>query len=361
MSFSFTDFDKKMMQRCLQLAKNGKGHVAPNPMVGCVITYENKIIGEGYHRKYGEAHAEVNAINSVKDQALLEKATLYVNLEPCAHYGKTPPCSDLIIAKKIPGIIIGNVDPYAKVAGKGIEKLQNANRKVKYGLLADEGWFLNRRFFTFHTRKRPWIILKWAESEDGFLDAIRHISNKSLPKWLTNEQSKHLVHKWRTEEQAILVGQRTAILDNPHLNVREWYGENPLRVLIDPDLSVVSPNNLLDTEQETLIFNHKKSEHTGTNEYIQTNAQESMIPQILEELYNRDIQSIIIEGGAFVLNAFIKEGLWDEARRFIGPIFLENGVAAPLIIGKPKHSEMIENTKLHYYFRDQSLNTTIQD
>jgi diaminohydroxyphosphoribosylaminopyrimidine deaminase/5-amino-6-(5-phosphoribosylamino)uracil reductase len=359
MDFNFTDFDQKMMQRCLQLAQNGKGHVAPNPMVGCVITYENKIIGEGYHRIYGEAHAEVNAINSVKDHSLLEKATLYVNLEPCAHHGKTPPCSDLIIAKQIPTIIIGNVDPYAKVAGKGIEKLQKANRNVKYGLLADEGWFLNRRFFTFHTTKRPWIILKWAESEDGFLDVIRHISNKSLPTWLTNQQSKHLVHKWRAEEQAILVGQRTAILDNPSLNVREWYGDNPVRVLIDPDLSVTSPNNLLDTEQATLIFNHEKSEQVGTKEFIQTNAKQSIIPQILNELYNRDIQSIIVEGGAFVLNAFIKEGLWDEARRFIGSVYLENGVTAPKIPGKSKHSEMIQETKLHYYYRDQSLYTTV--
>jgi diaminohydroxyphosphoribosylaminopyrimidine deaminase/5-amino-6-(5-phosphoribosylamino)uracil reductase len=359
MSFTFTDFDKKMMQRCLQLAANGIGHVAPNPMVGCVIVHNEKIIGEGFHQQYGKAHAEVNAIASVKDQSLLEQSTLYVNLEPCAHHGKTPPCSDLIIEKKIPQVIIGNVDPFAKVAGKGIEKLQKANRKVKYGLLEQEGWFLNRRFFTFHTKKRPWVILKWAESEDGYIDFIRNIKSKGTPIWLTNEQSKNLVHKWRTEEPAILVGQRTAILDNPNLNVREWYGKNPIRILIDPDLSVKSPNNLLDTDQKTWIFNYKNSFQDGNKAYIQVNPDKSIIMQIFDVLYENNIQSLIVEGGAFVLNAFIKEGLWDEARRFIGTIYLENGVNAPLIPGKPAHSETIGETKLHYYFRDQSLQTSV--
>lgn len=359
MSFTFTDFDKKMMQRCLQLAANGIGHVAPNPMVGCVIVHDGKIIGEGYHQQYGESHAEVNAIASVKDQSLLAESTLYVNLEPCAHYGKTPPCSLLIIEKKIPNIIIANVDPYAKVAGKGIENLQKANRKVKYGLLEKEGWFLNRRFFTFHTKKRPWVILKWAESEDGYLDIIRNIKSKATPTWLTNEQSRNLVHKWRTEEPCILVGQRTAILDNPNLNVREWYGKHPIRILIDPDLSVKSPNNLLDTDQTTWIFNYEKNYNSNSKEYIQVRPKESMIKQIFDVLYEREVQSLIVEGGAFVLNAFIKEGLWDEARRFIGTIYLENGVNAPLIPGKPSHSEMIEETKLHYYFRDQSLQTSV--
>ncbi|PLX14617.1 MAG: bifunctional diaminohydroxyphosphoribosylaminopyrimidine deaminase/5-amino-6-(5-phosphoribosylamino)uracil reductase RibD [Salinivirgaceae bacterium] len=347
------------MRRCLQLAQNGMGHTAPNPMVGCVITHNNKIIGEGYHHQYGEAHAEVNAIASVKDQSLLEKSTLYVNLEPCAHYGKTPPCSDLIIEKRIPQIIIGNVDPYAKVAGKGIEKLEKANRKVKYGLLEKEAWYLNRRFFTFHTKKRPWVILKWAESEDGFIDIIRNIKSKGTPAWLTNEQSKHLVHKWRAEEQSILVGQRTAILDNPNLNVREWYGADPLRILIDPDLSVQSPSSLLDTNQLTLVFNYEKSDKKENLEYIQVAPDESIIAQVMDILHERDIQSIIVEGGAFVLNAFIKEGFWDEARRFIGTIYLENGVAAPKIPGKPYYSKMIDETKLHYYFRDQALNPTI--
>jgi diaminohydroxyphosphoribosylaminopyrimidine deaminase/5-amino-6-(5-phosphoribosylamino)uracil reductase len=355
MSFEFTEFDEKMMRRCFQLAKNGVGHTAPNPMVGCVITHNGKIIGEGYHQQYGGPHAEVNAIASVKNELLLKEATLYVNLEPCAHHGKTPPCSDLIVQKGIPRIIIANVDPYAKVAGMGIEKLKKANRKVKYGLLEQEGWFLNRRFFTFHTKKRPWVILKWAESEDGFIDIIRNIKSKSTPTWLTNDQSKHLVHKWRSEEQSILVGQRTAILDNPNLNVREWYGKDPLRILIDPDLSVKSPNNLLDSGQSTLIFNFEKSEKKENIEFVQVSSQESMILQIFDILHERDIQSVIVEGGAFVLNAFINEGLWDEARRFIGTTYLENGVSAPTISGKPVNTEMIGDVTLHYYYRDTSL------
>ncbi len=348
-------FDEVMMQRCFQLAKNGLGRVAPNPMVGCVITHNERIIGEGFHQQYGKPHAEVNAIRSVKDASLLKESTLYVNLEPCTHYGKTPPCSDLIVSKNIPRVVISNVDPYAKVAGKGIEKLKKAGCNVSYGLLKHEGWFLNRRFFTFHTKKRPWLVLKWAESADGYIDLKREAKDKKAPQWLTNQTAKHVVHKWRSEEQSILVGRNTAILDNPRLNTREWAGKSPVRVLIDPELSVPANCNLLDNNQKTLVFNYTKTCENGNIEYIKMPGSKTIIEHILDALYARNIQSVIVEGGAMVLNSFIREGFWDEARRFVGEIHLGDGVLAPVFHNKPSHFEFIGNSKLYSYYNVKSL------
>ncbi|MDA3867393.1 MAG: bifunctional diaminohydroxyphosphoribosylaminopyrimidine deaminase/5-amino-6-(5-phosphoribosylamino)uracil reductase RibD [Salinivirgaceae bacterium] len=345
-----TEFDRQMMRRCFQLAQNGLGRVAPNPMVGSVITYESKIIGEGFHRKYGEAHAEVNAINSVKDKSLLKNATLYVNLEPCSHYGKTPPCADLIIANNIPKVVISNMDPHRKVAGKGIEKMQNAGIEVTQGLLKQEGRFLNRRFFMLHEQQRPWIILKWAESMDGFVDIDRLIENEKKPTWLTNQTAKHIVHKWRGEEQAILIGNRTAILDNPQLNVREWAGQNPLRILIDPQLKAGTTNHIFSDITTTLIFNNIKNEVRGTNTFIKTDGNTPIIHQIIKELYARNIQSVIIEGGTIVLNHFIENNLWDEAQRFVGEIHLGNGIRAPQFKAQPTKSVHLGNNTLFTYF-----------
>lgn len=344
-----SEFDIKMMERCFQLAKNGMGNVAPNPLVGSVITLDNKIIGEGYHQKYGEAHAEVNAINAVKNKELLKQATLYVNLEPCAHYGKTPPCADLIIEHKIPRVVIGNVDPYAKVAGKGIENLENAGIEVQYNVLKDKGDKLNKRFFTYHRKKRPYIILKWAESADGFIDIIRTEKDTLKPTWLTNQTAKHLVHKWRSEEQAILVGRKTAHLDNPELNVREWIGNNPLRILIDRKLCIPATYNIYKGPSKSLIFNNKKSASEANVEFIKIKSPDQIIEQIIHELYNREIQSIIIEGGAKVLNLFITKNLWDEEKRFVGEIHLRSGVKAPKTIGQPRNIIKFENNILYEY------------
>lgn len=354
MSQETTNFDDLMMRRCFQLAQQGAGHVAPNPMVGCVIVHDKEIIGEGFHQEYGKPHAEVNAIHSVRQVGLLKESTLYVNLEPCAHHGKTPPCSDLIIAHQIPRIVISNVDPYAKVAGKGIEKLKNAGHEVLYGVLKQEGWFVNRRFFTFHKEKRPWIILKWAESADGFLDIYRDYADPARPTWLTNQMAKHLVHRWRAEEQAILVGQNTALLDNPRLNTREWKGVDPLRVLIDPELKVPDSYHILDGSQPTIVFNYQENVQNGSKEYIQAPRDASIIDFMLQKLFERDIQSVIVEGGAQVLQSFINEGVWDETRRFIGEIHLGEGVKAPEFKSIPSRKMVMGNSILYRYYNRQA-------
>jgi diaminohydroxyphosphoribosylaminopyrimidine deaminase / 5-amino-6-(5-phosphoribosylamino)uracil reductase len=232
--------EEKFMTRALELAQLGIGNVAPNPMVGCVIVHQGKIIGEGYHHEYGKAHAEVNAINSVKNHQLLPESTLYVTLEPCSHFGKTPPCADLIIREKIPNVVIGTIDPFSRVAGTGIEKLQNAGCKVEVGILKEKCQEVNRRFFTFHKKKRPYIILKWAQTEDGFIDIDRSIEHFGQPTWITNDLSRIAVHKMRSEESAILVGTNTAQKDNPSLTVRDWYGSHPLRLVIDRNLRLPS-------------------------------------------------------------------------------------------------------------------------
>ena len=317
------------MQKCIELSKNGIGSVSPNPMVGSVIVYNGKVIGEGYHERFGSHHAEVNAINSVKDKSLLSKCTLYVNLEPCSHFGKTPPCSDLIIKHKIPKVVIGCIDTYSEVSGTGIEKMRNAGIDVEIGIMGKRSRELNKRFFTFHEKKRPYIILKWAKSKDGFIAP----KDQKEPFWMTSKESKKLVHKWRSEEDAILIGRITAEKDNPSLTVREIKGDNPIRIVIDKDLKLSKNLNLFNSESKTIIFNKIKSYNTSYSNYIKINFN-NLINNILEELYKQNIQSIIIEGGTKTLQSFINDNLWDEARIFTANKKLVDGVKVPTIEGK---------------------------
>lgn len=322
------------MQRCLDLAILGAGKVSPNPMVGAVVVHNDKIIGEGYHQQYGQAHAEVNAVNQVlanfdNAEELLRESTIYVSLEPCAHYGKTPPCADLIIKHRIPHVVVGCRDPFPAVDGKGIEKLKGAGIEVTLGVLEDECRFLNRRFFTKVQQHRPYVILKWAETQDGFFAPD---DNSQL--WITGTESRKLVHQWRGEEDAILVGKNTAAIDNPQLNVRYGDGRSPKRVVIDRRLELNHDLYLFDQSVETFVFNGVKTDVDGKIKYIALEDFDRYVPQyILYQLYLQDVQSVIIEGGAHTLNSFIEAGLWDEARVFTGEVSLKSGINAPKING----------------------------
>jgi diaminohydroxyphosphoribosylaminopyrimidine deaminase/5-amino-6-(5-phosphoribosylamino)uracil reductase len=330
------------MRRCIELAKNGLGTTYPNPMVGSVIVCNNKIIGEGWHKKSGEAHAEVNAVNSVKDKSLLKKATIYVSLEPCSHFGKTPPCCDLIIENEIPNVVIGTVDPNIKVAGNGIKKLIEAGKKVTVGILEAECMELNKRFFTFHQKKRPYVILKWAESQDGFIAPLSKSEQK--PVWITNEFSRKLVHKWRSEEQAILVGTKTVIDDNPKLDVRDWTGKNPIRIVLDQNNRISKDSHIFDNQVKTIIFsNSLTSINTENTTFEVLDFKQNIAKQILNVLYKHEIQSVIIEGGSQTLQTFIDENLWDESRVFIGNSSFENGTKAPIIAFKNSEKYPLEN------------------
>src|SRR6056297_1286771 len=316
---------EKYMQRCIELARLGLGNTAPNPMVGSLVVCDNKIIGEGYHRKCGEAHAEVNAINAVKNKELLQKSTLYVNLEPCSHYGKTPPCANLIAQLKIPEVVIGTIDTASHVSGKGIAILKHAGCKVTVGVLEKESREINKRFFTFHEKKRPYIILKWAETLDGYIDVLRSGHDPVAPTWITNEFSKMLVHKWRAEEQAILIGTNTAKADNPTLTTRNWPGKNPLRVVIDRDIKLLSDLNVFNKEAETIVVADISKKINSVN-YSNKNVGIDFVDynlryfdkQLVEIFVRNNIQSVIIEGGSKILNYFITNDLWDEARILIG-------------------------------------------
>lgn len=314
--------------RCIQLAKSGSCNVSPNPMVGAVIVCDGKIIGEGYHVCYGCAHAEVNAIKSVKDKSLLVRSTIYVSLEPCSHHGKTPPCADLIIEKRIPRVVIGCVDPHSKVAGRGIQKLRSAGVEVKVGVLEEMCKNLIRQFITFNTLRRPYIILKWAQSCDGFMDIERI---EGWPVILSNPMSGMLVHKKRAEVDAIMVGRRTALLDNPSLTVRNWSGNNPLRVVLDKNLSLPTFLHLFDGRVKTLVFTEKKEVSENNVEYIQVNFDESLLSRVMHVLYQKKIQSLLVEGGRILLQSFIDAQLWDEACTETTILKLGNGVKAPLI------------------------------
>jgi diaminohydroxyphosphoribosylaminopyrimidine deaminase/5-amino-6-(5-phosphoribosylamino)uracil reductase len=324
----------KYMQRCLELAGLGLGFVSPNPMVGAVIVHEGKIIGEGYHRQYGQAHAEVNAVNQVLQQHtnaadLLKRSTIYVSLEPCAHYGKTPPCADLIIKHQIAKVVVGCRDPFAAVDGKGIEKLRAAGIEVTIGVLEQQCVELNKRFFKRVQKQRPYIILKWAQTADGFFAPANGSQH-----WITGPESKKLVHQWRSEEDAILVGKNTALADNPQLNVRLTSGKSPKRVVIDRKLELPSNLHLFDQSVETFIFNEIDTRFDGKNKYIALEDFERFVPQyILFQLYLQDVQSLIIEGGAKTLQGFIEAGLWDEARIFTGPTTLKQGIVSPRVYG----------------------------
>lgn len=312
------------MQRCLELAKLAAGNVAPNPMVGAVLVYDEKIIGEGYHKKFGEAHAEVNCIDSVKekDKHLIEKSTLYVSLEPCAHFGKTPPCTNLIIKNKIPVVVIGCKDANKEVAGNGIKLLQMAGITVVTEVLEKECIAINKRFFTFHQQQRPYIILKWAESMNGKIGA----DHKRIS--ISNEFTNRLVHKWRSEEQAILIGKQTALKDDPSLTTRLWPGENPIRCVIDNNLSLPMWLKIFDQSTSTIIFNFLRNDEEKNIKRIKLNDGE--LSTLLKAMYRLDIISVLIEGGALLLQSFIDDGLWDEARIIRNKrLTIENGIDAP--------------------------------
>jgi diaminohydroxyphosphoribosylaminopyrimidine deaminase/5-amino-6-(5-phosphoribosylamino)uracil reductase len=319
------------MMRALELAGLGLGFVSPNPLVGCVIAHEDHIIGEGYHHKYGESHAEVNAINSVKDKSLLEQAILYVTLEPCNHFGKTPPCTELIKKHKIPKIAVCNIDPNPIVAGKGMENLRNSGVEVVTGILEKEGNELNKRFFTYHRKHRPYIILKWAQTTDGFIAGKNY---KQIQ--ISNDFSRKLVHKWRSEEDAILVGYNTALHDNPKLNVRDWQGMDPVRIVVDEQNKLPKDLNLFDNTQRTIVISGKSS-----------------VPEIIKEIYSEKILSVIIEGGTKTLQKFIDAGIWDEARIFTAPKLLGEGIKAPDLFTNASKAASFEKIEREDIFEDE--------
>jgi diaminohydroxyphosphoribosylaminopyrimidine deaminase / 5-amino-6-(5-phosphoribosylamino)uracil reductase len=316
------------MNRCLQLAAMGEGNTAPNPLVGCVIVYKNRIIGEGYHHQYGEGHAEVNAINSVKQKELLSKSQLYVNLEPCAHHGKTPPCTDLILYHKIPEVIIGCKDPFKEVAGKGIAILIKNGVKVVENVLFNECRNLNRRFFTYHERKRPYIVLKWAQSRDGFIGQM----NKQIK--ISGKTTDKLIHLLRSREAAIMVGTNTALTDDPALTVRNWSGNNPVRIVIDNHLRLPKTLQLFDHLSPTLVYNTKLNATEENLTFVKISSGENNLPEILQHLYYTQLISLMVEGGAGLLNSFIQLNLWDEAIMIVGDLQLNEGIPAPRMVAE---------------------------
>ena len=329
------------LNKCIELAKNGIGYVSPNPLVGCVIVYNDKIIGQGYHETYGGSHAEVNAINNVKEKKLLRNSTLYVNLEPCSHFGKTPPCCDLIIKYKIPKVVIGCKDTFSLVNGQGIERMKNAGIEVIEDVLLEESVYLNRRFFTFNDKKRPYIIIKYAKSIDGFIAP----TNQKEPFWMTSEFSKKLVHKWRADEDSILVGRKTCHVDNPQLNVRFCKGENPKRIIIDPFLKLNKKLKIFNSNSHTFVFNFLSNKLLRGSTFVKLD-KNNFLSQLLDYLYRIKIQSIIIEGGAYTINSFLEAGYWDEARIFTSPIKLKSGIYSPIVNGTTFSESNIGNDKL---------------
>ncbi|MGM9510624.1 bifunctional diaminohydroxyphosphoribosylaminopyrimidine deaminase/5-amino-6-(5-phosphoribosylamino)uracil reductase RibD [Larkinella sp. GY13] len=375
------------MSRALELAKLGRGHVSPNPMVGCVIVHNQRIIGEGWHRQYGGPHAEVNAVRAVTDESLLPESTVYVTLEPCSHFGKTPPCADLLIAKRVKKVIVCNDDPNPLVAGKGLAKLRAAGIEVETGLLAERGRELNRRFFTFIEQQRPYLILKWAETADGFMAPADF---RPIP--ISSPLSRQLVHKWRTEEDAIMVGTNTARHDNPQLNARLWSGRNPVRIVIDKHLQLPTSLHLFDGLQPTLVYTivvkknasefpadaPKVERDPGPEEdfkhpdagasksplgdlgvkaptlgaltkYIHLDPEDPFLPQLITDLYRQKIQSVIVEGGAALLESFLKMGLWDEVRVFKSLKVMGEGLAVPVVRGRLVATERIGDDSLMTY------------
>lgn len=335
--------DERYMNRAIELAALGLGSVSPHPMVGCVIVHHDKIIGEGYHEKYGATHAEVNAIASVKDQSNLPKSTAYVTLEPCAHHGKTPPCADMLISKNLRRVVVGCRDPFDEVNGKGIERLKEAGIEVEVGVLKQECRKLNNRFFTFVEKHRPFVILKWAQSKDGFIARENGDS-----KWISNQYSRQLVHQWRVEEAAILVGKNTALHDNPHLTARDWKGENPTRIVIDNRLELPHDLNLFDGSVRTLVMNLEKEEQGNKIGYLKYTGS---IEDLLDRLYEQKIQSVIVEGGPKILNSFIESGLWDEARVFSSTEHFEKGMESPTIGGGVLEDRDVKGDRLKIYER----------
>ena len=346
---------EKYILRCIQIAKNGLGSTFPNPMVGAVIVHNNTIIGEGFTSPYGGSHAEVNAINSVKDKTLLSKASLYVTLEPCSHYGKTPPCADLIVKHKIPNVIIGLTDPHEKVAGAGIKKLENAGCNVITGVLEKECREHHKRFLCFYEKKRPYIILKWAETNDGFIAPLKSKRNTNPePFWITTKASRQLVHQWRSQEQGILVGTNTVLEDNPKLDVRNWHGKAPTRIIIDRNLKIKVNKNILDLSVKTIVITSKldKEKQVDGVFYEPIDFKKPIAKEINNILYKHSILSVIIEGGSKTLQTFINENLWDEARVFTGISTFKEGITAPKLSGKLKANTNIKTDTLNIYYND---------
>lgn len=326
--------DTIFMARCIQLARQGMGRVAPNPMVGAVIVHDGKIIGEGFHEIYGGPHAEVNAVNSVEDPSLLSESTIYVSLEPCAHHGKTPPCADLLVAKQFKRVVIGSRDPFDAVDGKGIERIKAAGIEVRVGVLEKECRELNKRFFTFHEKKRPYVLLKWAQTKNGLMDRG---TNDGTISWISAPETQVLTHTWRAENQSILVGRKTVEHDNPTLTVRAVAGTNPLRIVLDSENTLSSDCNLFNDEAETLIFNKIKDDTRNNIRFIQL--EDMRVTSIVSKLYELGIQSVLVEGGRATLQSFIDAKLWDEAKVIIGQHNFEQGTAAPEMNLSPVSSE----------------------
>jgi len=341
--------DELYMQRCLQLAQLAAGHTAPNPMVGAVLVHNGVIIGEGYHKLYGQPHAEVNCINSVapEHKHLIPSSTIYVSLEPCAHFGKTPPCADLIIRNNIPKVVVGCRDPFKQVDGKGIEKLQNAGIEVVQNVLEKECRLLNKRFFTFNTQHRPYIILKWAQTADSKIAALT--ADRLL---ISNAVTNKLVHKWRSEEAGILVGTNTALTDDPSLTNRLWYGRNPVRLVVDTQLRLPMHLQLFNGEERTIVFNTIKHGDEGNVSYYQVTEDVSMVHQIVNACYQSNIQSILVEGGAKLLQAFIDEGMWDEARIITNTeLFIGEGLPAPVLSSfNHVQQEQLLTDSINYFY-----------
>ncbi|MCF2873838.1 MULTISPECIES: bifunctional diaminohydroxyphosphoribosylaminopyrimidine deaminase/5-amino-6-(5-phosphoribosylamino)uracil reductase RibD [unclassified Tenacibaculum] len=347
---------EKYIKRCLELAEKGIGTARPNPSVGAVVVYQDRIIGEGYTSAYGGNHAEVNAIHAVKNKEQLKEATIYVTLEPCSHYGKTPPCADLIVRSQIPNVVIGCIDTNSLVAGKGVERLRKAGCSVTVGVLEKECKEQHKRFFTVQNKKRPYIILKWAETNDSFVAPLTKDEQK--PVWISNKYSQQLVHKWRSEEHAILVGTNTVIADNPSLTVRSWTGRNPIRIVLDKNLRISQEANVFDANVKTILVTETREEERQISEekenviYEEIDFKTNIAQQICEVLQKHHIQSVIVEGGTKTLQTFIDAELWDEARVFIGNTEFRNGVKAPEIKGKIINKESIDNDVLKIYLND---------
>lgn len=331
------------MQRCIQLARLGAGYTAPNPLVGCVVVNNNLVIGEGFHQVFGGPHAEVNAILSVGKKEQLKSSTLYVNLEPCAHFGKTPPCVDLIIKHKIPRVVIGCRDPFVEVNGKGMERLQEAQVEVITGILEQEAIDLNKRFLTFHQKKRPWILLKWAKSTDGFIGW----TDKRIP--ISNDLTNMAVHQWRSEESAIMVGTNTVLVDNPSLTVRNWFGANPVRVILDQHLRLEHSLSVFNDQAKTIVINaHEESVEDHISKY-KIDFSNNVLHQVFQRLYDEKIQSVLVEGGATLLNEMISKNLWDEAIVITGQVSLLHGVRSPVLPVAPCWKEKIDNNIMEVY------------
>lgn len=342
--------EEKYMARCIELARGGAGNTAPNPMVGAVIVHDGKIIGEGFHRKCGEAHAEVNAVASVRDEALLRDSTIYVSLEPCSHYGKTPPCAELIIRKGIPRVVVGCLDPFPEVSGRGVRMLREAGVEVVTGVLEEEARTLNTAFMTFQLLKRPYIYLKWAQSADGFMDVGREDASVP-PVLLSSAETLRRVHRLRSEVTAIMVGTRTALLDNPSLTVRHWAGKSPVRVVLDRELKLPAGSHLLDGTMRTLVFTACEAESRPNVEYVQIDFEKDALTEVVHYLYSCKLNSLMVEGGASLLKGFLEAGLWDEAWVETAPAVLGSGVQAPVVSGVLCRAELREGHLLETWRR----------